>query len=81
MKGKRLRITVVEDDDAAVAEFKTRYPNLDLVCDFDTIPRATTSSGVVISLGELCKPDMQVTYAFCEEVRAAMNGISVWEWI
>jgi hypothetical protein len=67
-RGKRLRLSIMDSTDTPLGEFKERYPNLERVCDVESIaPRQ--SSDLVPALAELCPTDEPastlVTYAFC----------------
>lgn len=70
-RGKRLRLSVVDSTGASVAEFKARYPNLERVCDFESLGLRQSTSDLVPALAELCPTDEPasalVTYAFCWE--------------
>lgn len=69
-KARRLRFTIVDAAaDVALAAFKTRHPNLDLVCDTGWSNQDIDSPGLVSTLTAFCQasasPKTLVTYAFC----------------
>ncbi|MGO8797365.1 MAG: NAD-binding protein [Candidatus Sulfotelmatobacter sp.] len=67
-KSKRLRLTVLESEAHIFDDFKTQYPNLHQVCDFE---RVALQPQLGLLLDDLCviskQPNMLVTFAFCCE--------------
>lgn len=67
-KSKRLRLTLVESDAQIFEDFKTQYPNLHQVCDFERIAFQPQLGLLLDDLSVISQqPDMLVTFAFCCE--------------